>query len=243
MNCIAVLTRGYNNLEDYSLLIRRNKCIENNLINKNTDNLIFHEGNISEEQQKYIQTQTPNLNIIFKEILFDKEKEKIKIEEAHRFSYGYRHMCSFWFVDFWNYVKNYDYLLRIDEDCFINFNIDEIFNNLKTKLFISGRQSFDHKFVTIGLNQFSLNFFKSPIPKRPYGPYTNIFGLSLTQLRQNEQLFQYIQSVDESQMIYKRRWGDLPLWGEVIFYIFGDESLYITPKLKYYHESHKLNVN
>ena len=44
-------------------------------------------------------------------------------------------------------------------------------------------------------------------------------------------------------MIYKRRWGDLPLWGEVIFYIFGNESLYINSKLKYYHESHKLNVN
>ena len=70
MNCIAVLTRGYDRIEDYSLLIRRNKCIEINLIDKNTDNLIFHEGNIREEHQQYIQTQTPNLNIIFKEILF-----------------------------------------------------------------------------------------------------------------------------------------------------------------------------
>ena len=43
MSCIAVLTRGYNNYNDYSMLIKRNKHIECNLNNKNIDVLIFHE--------------------------------------------------------------------------------------------------------------------------------------------------------------------------------------------------------
>ena len=49
--------------------------------------------------------------------------------------------------------------------------------------------------------------------------------------------------IDASGMIYKRRWGDLPLWGEAIYYIFGDDTLIIDTDIKYFHESHHANVN
>lgn len=35
--CIAVLTRGYDNIVKYDKLIKRNKYIDNNLINKDID--------------------------------------------------------------------------------------------------------------------------------------------------------------------------------------------------------------
>jgi hypothetical protein len=59
-NAIVVLTKGYNGNEEYQELIDRNNSIYNifySLIDnkENYDIIIFHEGNITEEQQIYIQ--------------------------------------------------------------------------------------------------------------------------------------------------------------------------------------------
>jgi hypothetical protein len=111
-SCVAVLTRGYRDIHRYDSLIKRNQHIANNLKGE-VDILIFHEGNIHVGQQIYIQKKTPNLLrfIDISEYAFKAEKENVVIKEAPQFNVSYRHMCSFWFVDFWNYVKDYDKLL------------------------------------------------------------------------------------------------------------------------------------
>jgi len=256
--CVALLTRGYDNFDSYSSLITRNKHIECNLLDKTIDILIFHEGNITEQHQIEITKNTPLLNIKFINITshaFKKEKECIKFYEPTKmFNLGYRHMCSFWFVDFWNFVSDYDYLIRIDEDCIVFSNIDDVFTKLIKYPIISAKYDGDNDFVTVGMNQFTLNFinnnsesgyvFKKNNPKHlPGGPYTNFCGLSLKTLRENNMLHKYIQEVDLSNQIYEKRWGDLPLWGEVVDYIIGSESLFIDNTFRYYHESHKTLVN
>jgi hypothetical protein len=255
--CIAVLTRGYDNIDSYSTLIKRNLHIACNLNDKSIDILIYHEGNIREDHQIFIKSKTPRLKIQFidiSNIAFQPNKQNIIVTDAESFSLGYRHMCSFWFIDFFNAVKEYDTLLRIDEDCFVDSNIDTILLNLKQYTFITGIKSKDEEFVTRGLNQFSLNFvnryndifsFKKNDPKRPEGPYTNLFGCSLEKIRNNDAFQKYKNELDESNMIYQRRWGDLPLWGEVIYYIFGEETMKVDNNIMYYHGSHfsKINYN
>ena len=254
MSCIAVLTRGYTNYNDYSMLIKRNKHIEYNLNNKNIDILIFHEGNIIKEHQINISNETPLLKIKFINILgksFKSEKSNIVFDAQTRmFGLNYRHMCSFWFIDFWNFINDYEYLLRIDEDCFIDSNIDDIFLKLtKDHIFITGSYGDDMYHVTKGLNEFTLQFinnndydFKSKLMKNPGGPYTNLFGLSL-KVKNNSIFQKYVKEVEMSNKIYERRWGDLPLWGEAIQYIFGENSILIDKSIKYYHESHNCMVN
>ena len=187
---------------------------------------------------------------------FTLEKKDIEIEpEAAEWGLNYRHMCSFWFVDFYHFVKDYDLLMRVDEDCFVDFSIDDAFKKLESTTFIMGALDGDLEKVTIGMNRFTLDFvdrnrdtynFKKFSSKTPGGPYTNLIGLHLHKIRKNECLLKYVREIDESQMIYKRRWGDLPLWGEAIFYIFGedDEGTRIVDKdLKYFHQSHGVQVN
>ena len=253
--CIALLTRGYTDNNLYSMLIERNRCISRNLDDKTIDIIVFNEGNITIEQQKYIQLETPELKIKFINITsdaFKKEKESISFERAHGFGIGYRHMCSFWFVDFWHFVEDYDKLIRIDEDCYINFNIDKLFLNLQHNIFIAGKTSHDDDFVTDGMNKFTNDFinrnknrysFKKTGWKAPNGPYTNVFGLSLDKIRNNDILKLYLSDINNSNMIYKRRWGDLPLWGEAIYYFFGNDTLLIDDTIKYYHGSHNANIN
>jgi hypothetical protein len=254
VNCICVLTRGYNNIEDYSNLIKRNNHISANLQDKSIDNLIFHEGNITDEQQLYIMNETPDIIISFiniSNIAFKDDKNGIIFEGEPSTNIKYRHMCSFWFINFFNAVENYDKLLRIDEDCYIDSNIDAIFLDLTSYVFVCGTIIVDSPHVTMGLNKFTLDFmnkhteftFKTEVPKKSDGPYTNLFGLSLDIIRKNEAFNLYNDEVDRSDMIYIQRWGDLPLWGEAISYIFGNDTLKVDTSIKYFHGSHSVYVN
>ena len=67
--------------------------------------------------------------------------------------------------------------------------------------------------------------------------------LSKNILRTNNMFYKYIQDVDSSNQIYEKRWGDLPLWGEVIDYILGTEYFFIDNTFKYYHGSHNIDIN
>jgi hypothetical protein len=245
---VVILTRGYSNINDYSLLIERNKYIELNIIDKkNTDILIFNENNITYEQQDFIKSKTLSLNIKFISVLdtaFNKDKEKIPVyEKIKNFKIGYRHMCSFWFIHFWNYVTSYDKIIRIDEDCKISFSIDKVFKLLNNNKIIFGKWENDCSYVTYGLNHFTMNFLNTNIEHIPCGPYTNVFAMNLIKLRENKLLFKYIKEIDNSNNIYIFRWGDLPLWGEVLFYMYKKDEYLCTPIIKYYHGSHNLYIN
>jgi len=253
---IVVLTRGYSDVKKYEELIKRNECIFHCLKDKTMDILIFHEGNIVETHATLILSKTPHLNLKFinindKNKAFLKSKEQVPVHpEVSFFGIGYRHMCSFWFVNFWNYLEEYDAILRIDEDCFIKFDIDQVFDKMKrdSKVAIYGNWSDDDAFVTKEMNSFTAIFFKKILNKniplrRPSGPYTNVIALNLEELRKNELLKKYIEYVDRSNGIYMYRWGDLPLWGEVLTYFYDKGMHSNSTELKYYHGSHNVEVN
>ena len=253
---IIILTRGYGSINEYDMLVKRNEHIRNNLSDTNIELVFFHEGNITLEHQKYISSKTPSLKFIFvdikkDELAFKKEKETIVFEvEPERFPISYRHMCCFWFVNFWNFVKDYDYILRIDEDCNIDFKIDPVFDDLLTHTFITGCLYPEFDFVSVGINDITLDFVKKECniedaqKKIPCaGPYTNVFAINLKKARENKKLEKYVQLVDESNKIYTHRWGDLPLWGEVVDYITGKNSIKIDCNMRYYHATHDKYVN
>ena len=75
------------------------------------------------------------------------------------------------------------------------------------------------------------------------GPYTNVICFNLKKLRENEKLFEYINMIDKSENIYIYRWGDLPLWGEVLKYLYDKDSYNLDKTITYHHESHGKNVN
>lgn len=240
---IVTLTRGYTNYYYYDIIVNRNKSIESNLFDKTIDILIFYEGNISESDQEWIAEQTPTLNIKFiniTEYAFQKNKESIVIYDTYKCHFGYRHMCHFWFVDFWKYVEDYDKILRIDEDCLIFSNIDIIFEKLETKVALYGQWEPDEDFVTIGLNNFTRTFLENnniynTKSHNPSGPYTNLIAINIVIAKSNVLLQKYIDAIDTSDNIYSYRWGDLPLWGEALYYLFDEEQHNKDINIKYIH--------
>jgi len=253
---IVVLTRGYSDPKKYNSLIERNKNIEINLDNKiYTDIIIFHEGNISYLDQQYIQSFTPNLHLQFisiKGFAFLPKNADIPFHPSTHnplWTLGYRHMCHFWFVDFWHCVNGYEKILRIDEDIKVDFNIDKIFDQLDHKSIIAGKWADDDPKVTINLIEFCNEYYQTHdishiINKRnPHGPYSNVMGLNIFKLSQNESIKKFIKYIDDSGYIYHYRWGDLPLWGEIALFFIPQDELLIDTQIRYYHDSLRDHVN
>lgn len=102
----------------------------------NFDVVIFCEHLIDMDMQEKLQNSSKlPLKFVFvdeqlrgseKEYL-TKKKEPSAQRQMHKmcpenggsnyFGFGYKSMCQFWFTDFQKYVKEYDWLLRIDDDC------------------------------------------------------------------------------------------------------------------------------
>jgi hypothetical protein len=245
---IVVLTRGYKDKAQYKQLIARNTHLEK-YANSDIDYIIFHEGNIDQDHQHYISNFTPKLKITFVDVSKDFRTATMEFyQPTASFNMGYRNMCSFWFVEFWKYVTSYSYILRIDEDCLYYSDPTQVLTMLEgsNKVAAFGEFSNDHESVTKGLNQFTLDFLHQkgirPPPAQPSGPYTNVIGLNLTLLRKNVMLMEYIKAVKLSNNIYIYRWGDLPLWGEVLRYMYADKDYAVDPTIHYFHGSHKKQV-
>jgi hypothetical protein len=100
------------------------------------DIVIFCEHYVKKIYQEKLQNKTilPLKFIFVDETLRGAEKQygksrtnkasRLFMDEAcpanggsSRFTFGYKGMCQFWFTDFMQYVEEYDWLLRVDDDC------------------------------------------------------------------------------------------------------------------------------
>lgn len=254
------LTRGYNHVSKYFDLINRNKSISKYMDLLNAENVIFHEGNIAVEQQDFIvsnscPTKFINLKHIDNITAFKSErkcKSTSTIFETNlsiNFSTGYRHMCHFWTKDFIELVKDYDYIIRVDEDCVIkSFPINFMKRPFSfiTPIF----SGLDSDGVTIGLQETLTKFHqkfgtteKTPLNACFLNPYTNVFIMNVEHFLKNTTFRDYIDFIDESDGIYINRWGDLPLLGYFILN-FIDKDMYVRDtNITYYHKSHDIEVN
>ena len=125
---IMGLIRGHENLKKYDDVIKRNNLIHKNFnIRYNYPLLIFHEGNIDLEQQKYILDKSSGReNILFVDISEDWDvldmtnglKDPWKKDTG-----GFNKMCRFYSYPVYKYLKEYDYAMRLDDDSFIETEI------------------------------------------------------------------------------------------------------------------------
>lgn len=267
-NAIVVLTRGYNNNEQYQHLIIRNIKISENIINKvdeKFDILIFHEGNINTNHQKFISSYTPELNLTFinvkennKKNAFDDSLNKVNLKlcpptvESKMFPLGYKHMCHFWSIDFLNFLQDYKYVIRIDEDCFVeNFDVEVLQKMNKDEVyFISPYfQGHDEWFVTVGMKELWVEFVSenkiTPIKKYEdiTCPYTNFMIFDIEYIKNNLMICRFLEKIDKSHGIYSNRWGDLPIWGMIISTLVDDKKYLENKLISYYHGSHNKIIN
>jgi len=253
-NAIVVLTKGYDKNEDYEKLVSRNDSIYHKLYtslkDKNEyDVIIFHEGNITEKQQEYIQSKTPDFPLQFRKVEFQNKVVNHpncpNTDVSEKFSMGYKNMCYFWSISFFEYLKDYNYIIRVDEDCVLDRFEPNLIENYKREniMFSSAKwQGDDELSVTTGMKELFTEFMKkhSKTPKNENAsfPYTNFMVVNIPYFKNNEDVKAVLQEIDKSECIFSNRWGDLPIWGYILCYLI-DKNVYKTETgVSYYHGSH-----
>lgn len=242
--CVAVLV---NSASDYMSLIQRNLHVDLCLKDKeHTDILIFHEGNITNVQQKEISAQTPELCLQYINVrdgnkAFRQEKEDVLVRAAYSFNINFRHQSSFWFIDFWKFLGSYDLVIRIDNDCCIDFDLDWAFETLRTTCLLTGKEIEEDEFMVLGLNEYTISFlhqnkrFANTHKRHPItGPCTHVFGINISNLKRNITLRKFVENIDKSDKIYSHRWDDIALWGETVQYILSRSMMRVDSRIQYH---------
>jgi len=263
-NAIVALTRGYDDIEKYHTLISRNVSIYDvyysKLENPNLmDVIIFHEGNITDEHQNYIRQATPNMPIIFTVVAFYNNTEindKCPPTELSKgFPMGYKNMCYFWSIDFLDYLKDYEYIIRIDEDCIITALNSDIFKkyNEREIMFSCGSNniagSIDNENVIVGMRDLFYDFIveNNISPYKSFDevqcPYTNVMIVNVNYFNNNKIVKSILEKIKKSNCIFSNRWGDLPIWGYILSLLIDSKYYFKDTDIQYYHGSHGQKVN
>lgn len=268
---ITALIRKERSTDKYEKhLILRNKAILQYLYWEPTsaskvDIILFHDGTLPSSHQDYIKLATPSLPIAFVDVskVF-KEFKAVNISQCptnsfvrYMFSPGYHSMCYFWFIRFQKYVEQYDWLLRIDDDCILKRDVRHNIQLLPKNVHFASAFWVDlskvasdtirpgHEgSVVVGLRNLTIHYARQKqlfdSIHSWHAPYTNVMYIDLTWLRNNTIIQDYMKIVEESQCIYSNRWGDLPLWGAAIYLV--SEPPYQL-KIPYFHGTHSMLVN
>lgn len=210
---------------------------------------MFHEASLTANMQDYIQAQTPDLPMKFVSVEFDgyaiysNASDKSAgfsqvYENCHRtgwsasFKIGYKNMCRFWFMGFLKYVREYNWILRLDPDCELEEDMRGVLP-LAEEVFISSPawqplhiQRFDKISTTYdgevvrGMGPFTREYYTAHVKPREgsgefidswHAPYTNAMYMNLTALHANatweaRTVWGFLRAVDLSNCIYSNRW-------------------------------------
>lgn len=264
----AVLARGHVRLRDYLPLIRRNNSIFKTLAHQDSlraptysvDHHIFHEGNINFWQRFAISACALPHRLIFRDITRFFLASPLSLPSSpwchetalsSQFSQGYKTMCRFWFDGFLSYLGDYDYIVRVDDDCYLSsFPLASIIKEMKSgaaRYVTAKLEPKDDPDVTLGLYEFASAFRESRPnlhePSLDRNPYTNFFALSVGYFANCDEFKCFADAVHSSCCISINRWGDMPLWGVFLSMLEQSGLLSHRSDIAYYHGSHFLSVN
>lgn len=259
-NAIVVLTRGYNNVKQYKTLILRNQKLSKALYRpckhpEKWDIIIFHEGNISPPHQQFIQRRSPLMPLQFRRINFLQLPpvncpQCPNTDLSNRFGNGYKNMCYFWSIRFLRCLSEYNYIIRVDEDCYIDQFSPELVDTYESENIVYATPRFqekDFQEVTLGLESMFQTYLQeknlTPIQPATRFPYTNLMVMKLPYFLQNPLILGILQRIERSHCIFSNRWGDLPIWGYILNYLVDPSLVTEETSIVYYHGSHEVKVN
>ena len=176
-------------------------------------------------------------------------------------SCGYKSMCSFWYGGFIKYLNSsYESVLRIDDDCEVDADQPNPMLGLRDVDFAAplyvrkmDRPAYMEGMVA-AFKKFGPSIFgtdASLLVGGKYGegtnrkhasardgwnwsPYSNVFWVNLTWAR-SENITRLLAAVDNTNCIFRARWGDAPLWGGTLVV---SEARHAHLPLQYVHGSH-----
>ena len=235
---ISLLKKKLNN--DWSHIYERNNLILKNI--GSYDMLIFDEGNYKERDFSELLKTYPKIKFI--NISSDWKKNNLK--NIFSLKQGYKNMCSFFATKIWKYVKDYDYIIRLDDDSFFHTDINHFVADLEKSQydFVYLRRKVDNHKVTKKTYPLFLNEYFPEykfLEKIALYNFYNNFQIVRVNFMLNPKVQRFLKAIEDTNNIYNLRWGDSTIWSSLA-HSFGANVCQLK-NIDYEHRSHKYRSN
>lgn len=234
------------------------KLYENYKFIYDSDVIIFVENDFNQSEEQLISEKYSNLKfnriILSPSIDLKIDVNTIPFEDKTPFNLGYRHMCQFFFSEVRNYIKEYDWYMRLDTDSFINSKIDyNIFKFLEDNNKVYGYVAEIPEWppAVVDVDKFFLNIVKKynltphfldkiiEDGKFNLRHFYNNFEIAKLSYFEREDVKLLTKLVNESGNIYRWRWGDNVLRTFVCASTVDTDKIYKFEDFDYYHWHYK----
>lgn len=248
----TLLTRGYPNEQYYGKLIHRNQYIYNSFnrhMQEEYPLIIFHEGNISRQHQDFILSHNQNKYVSFVDISEHfRWPSSIPLSEMKDggFHPGYRLMCKFNCYHVWDYVQEFDYMFRVDEDTFIGELRYDVFQYMQDKNldYLVGRFCEEtHKLTNDTIPAKAHELLGERWQESDYDqtdlwvPYSNLLIAKVSLFRDPE-VQTFLEQLTSDPRFLTHRWGDHVVQGIILKAFSSKDKVSFIPDFEYMHGSH-----
>ena len=224
------------------------------------DLLIFHEGDITKEEQDHI-VKSGGIECQFvdiSDIIPDWSGQcclKCGEYDDGPWNMGYCNMCRFYFCELAKICKDrgYEYFMRLDDDSMLNSSKYDVFRYLKDHEadygYCDGDAPEYHQPTLATLPSFVKKYVsENPndtnslvnIDENDTRQYYNNFCVIRTDWWMQPKVQKFVEEVKESDGLYRYRWGDAPLQ-RFTLEIFDAKCLKVKG-LNYHHGSHSRTI-
>lgn len=213
-NAIFTLIKGGSLDVQYNDYSERCKQLRTVLHKNNYEDIAFHEGNVpSKIQQRLSATYSVRFENVVEYGGFTLENPSWNktLRGPSEYNIGYKHMCRFFALQWMHIMRDYNYVMRIDEDVLVHSMQDPFASSHIYSYALLTTEKHDETLDTfqVWMNQYvkSRNLQQYNV-KDMY--FTNVFLTKVSfWLQDNVQKF--LTDIDNTGHIYLHRWGDAPI--------------------------------
>ena len=249
---IVALVRGYSDLDDYDALIARNAAIYatiNSRAIRQYPVIIWHEGNINPDHQRYILSKEKNADVRFIDVSerFQLPPDVTVASLKEHWPVGYRLMCKLNTWDIWEMSSKFKFILRIDEDCIFEELAEDPFEWIERQdldcgfsLLIDDTHEITNEtlpcFTAAYASFHGLDWRRSQ-PVTTSFPYTNVM-MARTAFFRSREVSRFLRTIVLEPDFYTNRWGDHIVLGVPLNVYSSEARIKPLPGLVYNHHSH-----
>jgi hypothetical protein len=164
--------------------------------------------------------------------------------------YGYKYMCKFFSLDVYDYLKEFDYYMRCDTDCYLNVLNYDILQWAETNNV--GYSYALRKLEAHGPTKQTLpTWVDSYIKKCNIVPsammdvslstcfnFYNNWHIGKVSFFTQPKVRNFLRSVNESGFIISHRWGDSTIQAYAVRLFMPPQNIMQVPNFSYFHGSH-----
>lgn len=239
---VFCLVKGKTTLFGYRALIQRNWSLRRNLdvgLNSSICFIVFHEGNVSHLQQSFIRFAS-RMPITFTDIgaifrPFPNQSISGKSSAA-----GYSLMCRFMYLQVWDYLRDFDIVARVDDDCIVRNLPLELPEGLVFQGGIFKEDS--HEPTNESLPEVLGAVRASHWDPRVVNTCVYVTKMSFWA---EPGVMGFLREIGGHDLALEKRWGDHRVLG-IALKMFGqwtrDESV-VNPEIDYLHFSHNQRIS